>query len=869
MIPISLRLAWRALSGRRSRVVLVVACLCLGVMARVTVGSTIADAGAAVDRESRTIVGADLLLSADSPLDEQRRQDLAEYLPAGWRSVDVRSTVTMASRADGEAARLVLLRAPALGWPLRGVVELEVEGAAAGQSQRYDAAALAEVMDDGSALVQRDLLLQLDVAVGDTLRLGELDLRIGGVLIDEPGGGSVMMSIGPTVLITPAALEASGLAGFAARVTHQTQIVLPWEVAPETAASVLRTAWELPEPEEGGFFRQVRPGAEIQLTTASESLAAVQRFLNRFGDFLRMLALLALLLGAVGVAHLVRGHVVSTLADSALLGVLGARPGAVVGVMAWQVALLGLAGGLVGALLGAGLHMTAVLILGGILPLELSGLPHLPSMAWGLALGLIAALVAGLAPVVALRRLSPLAVLRDEQTRLPSDRLLALGILGLGLVVAVLISAAETRSWRLGPALILGAVVVALGIGAVARLLLPLMARLRLGHPGLRHGLANLARPGFRPTAAVVALGVAACTLGVLGTYRASLEQALSSSLGERAPALYAIEIPDTEIERLVTVAEGAGAVGVETAAMVTARLRAINGKPINAANLGQGREAERRLWALTREQRLSWREDLGPDEEIVAGRWMAADSVDEISIATTFADAAGLDLGDELTIDIQGFPITGRITSVREVDWLGFRLNFFLLLSPETLAPAPRQWLATMGTAPEADGLAARMAIQAALAREFPMVTTIDVAEQVNKARAVLERMSTAVVALSVIALLAGICVLIGICAASAGERRYDSALLRVCGAGDGDLRLAVLAEFAAIGLIASCLGVGLSTLASYLILTRLLDLPLHLPIPELALLSAAILAGVVLTGLIGTRAARTREPLAVLRSE
>ena len=157
----------------------------------------------------------------------------------------------------------------------------------------------------------------------------------------------------------------------------------------------------------------------------------------------------------------------------------------------------------------------------------------------------------------------------------------------------------------------------------------------------------------------------------------------------------------------------------------------------------------------------------------------------------------------------------------------MGFQLNFFMLVSPKTLQPAPRQWVSTIALedATAADAADRRMAIQARLARDFPMVTTIDVAQQVSKAEGVIGRMAIAVVALSLIAFFAGLAVLVGICAASAHERRQDAALLRVCGARDGDLRWAVISEFACIGFLSAFTGVLLSLVAAYALFSYMLD--------------------------------------------
>lgn len=860
-----LREAWRRLRGRPGWLTVLIACLAVGVMARVLVGSALHDIRATVQAEARQVVGSDLRISADRHLNKQRQQDLEAVLPDETRRTTTRHLVTMAAREDDDGARLVLLRGVNQDWPLRGTLRL---ADADGSEHRGGAAAHARLGED-RVLVERDLLVQLDLQVGDRLRLGERSFSISGVLLEEPGGGSLMLSIGPTVLIDDAQLDDTGLTGFASRVTHSTLLALPWTDDPDALASTLRERWGLVQERNRGLLSQTRVDEHIRITTAQETLAGIEQFLTRFGDFLHMLALLAVLLGAVGVAHLQRGFIQATIDDSAVLSVLGARSRQVVGVLVLQTMLLGLAGGVVGAVLAALLYMAGVALAGPWLPLDLRGLPHPGVMLWGITLGLLASFFAGLPAALALRGVPPLAVLRANLAQLPGDRWAAMAVWLVALLVALVIGAMEMRSWRLGPALVLGACGLGLLLALLSHMLIPLLSRLRRYCPsfGLRHGIANLSRPGFRPTAAVVALGLAACALGVLATYRSSLDASLYTSLDQRAPGIYALSIPSAEVERFRSLAADEFAASVDLAPVITARLRAINDQPVRRNQQAEGREAERRHWFHTREQRLSWRRQLGPEEQVVRGSWLDPEGSGEASISREMHEDGGINLGDRLRFDIQGVEREVTVTSIREVDWMSFRLNFFVLLSPSTLEGAPTQWLATLSLPSDANQEEARLRLQAAIARAFPEVTTIDVAQQVGLAQSLFARMSVAVAALSAVAIIAGLAVLLGICAASAHERRQDAALLRLCGADNRVLRHTVIAEFGVIGALAAILGVGLSLLAAWLVLTHAFDLDLHIPWLQLMLLTLVIMLLCVITGLAATRRTRRDAPLAVLR--
>ena len=158
-----------------------------------------------------------------------------------------------------------------------------------------NATAVSTTLRPGSLWVQQDLLLQLDLQLGDELRLGEQVFTIAAILVEEPGGGSLMMNAAPSIIISDADLSATGLDGFASRVNYFDHYILPISEDPQIYAEQIRQRWNLSAPRMGGFSRQMRAPSEIRLRTAEESLASVDRFLNRFGDFLRFLSLLALL----------------------------------------------------------------------------------------------------------------------------------------------------------------------------------------------------------------------------------------------------------------------------------------------------------------------------------------------------------------------------------------------------------------------------------------------------------------------------------------------------------------------------------------------------------------------------------------------
>jgi putative ABC transport system permease protein len=207
------------------------------------------------------------------------------------------------------------------------------------------------------------------------------------------------------------------------------------------------------------------------------------------------------------------------------------------------------------------------------------------------------------------------------------------------------------------------------------------------------------------------------------------------------------------------------------------------------------------------------------------------------------------LKLGDTLTLRVGERDITARVESIRGVDWDSFKVNFFLMLDPKTGEQLPHSYLASFHVpAGKSTGLAA-------LSRDYPNVSLVDINAILDRVRDIVDRVGRAagwVLGFSV----------------AADERRFEIALLRTLGAHRRQLSIAVLAEFVALGVLAGAIaaigagGIGIA------LADRVFKLGNYLPpIGPLLELIVAAAALVAFSGWVGTlRIART-SPMAVLR--
>ena len=851
-------LAWRLIRGAPAQAWLLVLCVAIGVAARVFVGSLTSAAESALAREARPLLGGDLEIAGNRPLDAARRAQLVALLPAGARSAEVSSFVSMAR--VGDATRLVEVRAVGSGWPLVGAVTLDAG------PLHVTSLASAFAGRDGlpGVAVQGDLLPLLGARLGDHLRLGNADFVITATVSDEPGVGANPFTLGPRVLMPAAALAATGLSGFGSRVRHQLVVALPDAGAGEALATTLASAWGL-ERGESGFGARGPDTGDIQVRTAREAQFGLARMFDRLGDFLRLLALAALLLGGVGVASLVRAFVAERLDVAATLAVLGATPGRVARIVLMQTLALAAMGAALGAVLGALAQWAAISALRGRLPLGLEPALDRGALGWGMGVGLLVAGAFAAGPLIAVRRLPPLAVLRGETPDLRGGAP-ALAMMGFGAVAVAVIASYEARSWWVGGGFVLALAVGALVLRLSGGVALQMLARLRPRAVGLRHGLANLGRPGLRAGAAVVAIGLAALLIATLAIYRESLERELDPALRGDLPALFVVDLQDDQRDAfaaLVRDETGTDALGLSPMLMARYRGR-VSATSESAA--GPSREDQQRRFFRDREQRLTWRDKPGPDETITAGRWPADDPTDptraEVSLEQTFAERLGVDVGDRLRFQIQGVTLEATVVGLREVRFASLRPNFFIVANPGALAEAAPTWIAAIADLPAED----RTRLQGRIVSEFPNATVIDIAAVGRTVRSVVGKIIDALRLVAGFALLAGVAVLAGVCLAGARERRLDAALLRVLGARDRTIAAALLAEFGAIGAIAATLGTALALGVAWFLVLRL---GLSLVVPWLWL--GGLVAGITLlsacAALVVSRQVFSAPPLTVLR--
>jgi putative ABC transport system permease protein len=474
----------------------------------------------------------------------------------------------------------------------------------------------------------------------------------------------------------------------------------------------------------------------------------------------------------------------------------------------------------------------------------------------GFATALLLLMGCALPPMLQLARVPAIRVLRRDIGPPPLATLLAYG--PAALAIALLVQWV-TRDAKLSLGFIAGLALAVVALALAGWLLVALAGRMRAAASiAWRYGAANLARRRTESILQIVALGLGLSALLLLTIVRGNLVEDWRARLPNEAPNYFFVNIPSAQREEFAALLEQQGARTSRLMPMIRGRLQAINGEDTSTRHFVEGRGEE----LATREQNLSWSEDVGASK-VTEGHWFtpAENGLPLVSVATEFQQAMGLKLGDRLTFDIAGESVDVMISSFREVQWDSLQPNFFLMFAPGLLDGAAGTWMAGAVYRPQsASGIAD-------IVRRFPGVSIFDVDQLVSQVRSIIDKAVIAVQSVFLFTLLAGIVVLLAAVQATRDERRFESAMLRALGAQRRMVRAGVLVEFALLGIAAGVIAAAVAAMGGYLLAERVLEIPYRM---DPLLWITGSLAGAVLVcaaGWLATRSALAAPPMQVLR--
>ena len=827
----TLRLAFRMMLRdlRAGELHLLGLAIVIAVASLTSVGFLADRVGRALDREANQLLGGDLLLRADKPWPDAFTDE------ARARGLQTAKTVLFTSMAStAETAALGGVKVVEDGYPLRGAVRI-----APGPNQPDAAAGRAP--EPGEVWLDERLFADLNVKVGDTVGLGEVEFRVGAMVSFESDRGANFFSLLPRAIFNLKDLDATGLIAVGSRATWRLHVA----GTPQAVESYEKWA-------------RANLGRGQRVETVENARPEVRAALAQAQRFLRLAALLAVILAAVAVGLSARRFMARHLDGCAVMRVLGARQAQVLGVVVGEFLIFGLAAAVAGTALGWSVQWGLAGGLREILATELPA-PSLLPLAHGVAVGM--ALLAGfvLPQLLRLGRVSTLRVLRREfEFAEPvSGSAWALGLAALlGLIFWIAADA------RLG-AMVAAGFAVALGVFALAAWgVLKLAGRLKgqgsLRGGGWRYGIAALGRRMGSSVIQAAALGLGMTALLLLTLVRADLLDNWRNMAPPDAPNRFIINIQPDQREGVAAAFVAGGLAAPAIQPMIRGRMVAINGEAVDPAVF----EDERTRRLAEREFNLSYGAALPSGNVVQSGRWHGAAAEPQFSVEAGLAQTFGLKVGDRVAFEIAGQRVEAPITSVRKLDWDSMRVNFFFIASDGVLESYPASLITSFHLPPGNHDFTTRLVAQ------FPNLTVIDIAAVIAQVQAMTDKLIVIVQFVFGFAVLAGLVVLYAALQATHDERDYELAMLRTLGARNRQVRQALFAEFLVLGGVAGVLaGIGASAIGWVLAeqVFRMPYVPALVPVLVAVVLGAA---GVVAGGWLGTRALLNRPPLASLRA-
>jgi putative ABC transport system permease protein len=827
VLRFALRNLWRDLKSGELSVLLLA--LAVAVLSLTAVGFFTSRISQGVRAQAAEVLAADLRLESPNPVAQRY---FVEAQVRALRSARILSFPT--AIFSGDVSQLAALNAVTAGYPLRGHVR--IADTPFGVARATDA-----TPKRGEVWIDARIIAQLKIALGTPLRIGAASFRVTQVLDYRPDQGTGFVNLAPAVLLNYDDVASTQLIQPGSRVTYAALFAGP------AAAIAAFHDYLVSTKAPGERLREV-----------DESSRQLNSAIDRASRFLNLASLASVLLAAVAVAMGARRYATRHIDTVALMKCMGASQGFVLAISIIELTLLAVFAVTIGALLGYLAQEGLAWVLRDLIRTELpaASLAPLP-----IAFVTVLAMLIGFAlpPLLQLKSTPPARVLRKNVSAPP---------LRYGLSYVLALAALFAILWSLvrDTELVLSVLAGVLGVGMALTLagfgLVALTGRLR-GGVGVawRYGLANVSRRGGGSVVQIVAFGLGLMVLLLLAVVRSDLLADWRHSLPADAPNNFLINIRPEERQSLQEFLQLHGLGQPQTFLMVRARITAINSQRAESIKLrgdaGHG--------FLAREQNLTWSAALMEDNQLVSGQWWTAADAGKplVSISSEYQEALQLKLGDKLSFDVAGEPLTVEVASVRKIRWDSFRPNFFLVFPPGLLDGAAGTYMTSVYLTP-----VQRPAL-ADLVRQFPTISVIDVDAILKQIRDIMDRASLAVQYVFMFTLAAGVVVLLAAVQSTRDERRYESAMLRTLGASRGTVLQGVAAEFSALGFLSGTLAAFGATGVGWVLARRLFSLQYTLDpwVWVVGLVCGTILVGV--SGTLATRRVVNTPPIVTLRDE
>jgi putative ABC transport system permease protein len=837
------RIAWRETRSSLTKFLFVVLAVAAGVGALSGVRGFSQSFHTMLSSEARTVMGGDL---AARQFQDPTTAQIAALDALSGRGVEhtwITETVSMAE-AKGGASTPVLAALKAVDpahYPYYGEIKLQPD------------IPLKDALTPDSVAVGEDLLIRLNLKAGDTVRVGTHDFRIAAIIVSEPDRMSASLNIGLRMMMSREGFERSGLMQLGSRASQRYLFKLEPDAPPVEEVRRL--------------LRRTLPDAMV--IDFRQSNPIITDGLDQATTFLSLISLIALIVGAIGVAMAMHAHLQQKMDHIAVMKSMGATSAEIIRIYTLQTLMLGVVGGLVGIALGRGVEQVFPLLIKRYFSVAAVMGWHFAAAGQGIAVGVLTTLLFTLPPLLAIRKIRPALILRRNmpEAKLPWQKrwvelraALVTGgfiLIGIGAIAAWL---ADSR--RVGEYFAGGLTGSLIALAAVAWLMLRMVRGFLRSSPWrvptlVRQGLANLYRQGNQAQAILVALGLGVMFTLTVYLVQDSLVAQIIDTAPPGAPNVYLVGVTQAQVDPLKDlIAHQAGVLGSAVfVPRVAARMTGVNGEPVVARTRG----------AIT----VMWETDHPENLHVVEGAWWKRDALQPnaaalVSINVDTAKRYGVKPGDWIEMESSGRRIQARVVALHEWDEKRFMPTSAFVFNPPALAGLPVAY--DGGVRIEKAQVAA---FQRAAFEKFPTVTVVNIADALEIVQQVIDQIALVIRFLSAFAILAGAVILAASVAGTRFRRIREVVILKTIGATRHQVARIFSVEFLTLGVVAGLMGAILATIFSSLVLKRLLNA--HFQFDPKAVLAAVVLTALLAntSGWLASFRLLRQKPLEVLREE
>ncbi len=809
--------------------------LSLGLTAFMTIEGFKSSIEETLASRSRVLLGADFGLSARRPLSKKEMQIVQSILPENLPSTQTIEIFSMVLSPQQES-RLVQIKAIESVYPFYGEIELE---------KNINSKILFQSSSENEPViwVYPEVLQQLKVNIGDSLKIGERDFKIADVVTADSAAG-ITTEMAPRIYMSSQNLSQTGLIQ---------KGTIAWH-------SRLYQMADFSEDQISDFREKIykkMDNPDVNVFTHQNHSEQTATLISRLNDFLGLASIVALFLAAVGSAFLFRSYLKSKFNSIAILISLGASRSFAFYYYMVQSLILGL----ISSVLALGFSFVVFFavknLTQGLVPLDIqlrfSPGTLLLSLLWGPLLSLLI----GLPQLFSLKNIQPKRLLsqsNDQET--PFSFLSLIATLPL-LLLLVGLSIWLSKSYWVGSLFALlfffSTFILALISFFIFRLLNGRSFKKSLS---LKWAIRDLNRQKNTTTLSFVCLGLSALLISLIPIIKGALDDELKKP--ETLPSLFMFDIQQEQLNDLKTIVSSQGQKIEQISPMIRARLQSVNGQEFDKGDGSQSqmtREQQAEMRFRNRGFNLSYRKNLSSSETIISGQDFSgsfdpdSQKLAEISVEERFAKRLGLKMGDRLVFDVESIPIEGQIINLRKVRWTSFQPNFFVQFQDGVLNQAPQTLIATIAQTTVDE----KLKLQNEIVKTLPNVSLVDVSRVVDRLLQTMDQMSWALLFMSFLCFVSGLVVLYSMASHQAYSRSWEVGLLKSLGASFMTIESLFLWQFGLISFAASFIG-GLIALLMGFIFSFFLFESRDLPSPTIPLLT--IFIGVLLT-LIVTRIA------------